>query len=81
MAITSCPGRTSLTVPSVSTGCDGSALSTRTIARSFSLDDVSTRPGSVWPVESRTVTDTLSWMTWRLVMTVRGAAKNPLPRP
>ena len=44
-------------------------------------DDVSTRPGSVCPFDSRTVTDTLSWTTWRLVMTVRGAAKNPLPRP
>ena len=81
MAITSCPGRTSLTVPSGSTGCEGGALSTRTIARSYSVDDVSTRPGSVCPFESRTVTDTLFCTTWRLVMTVRGAAKNPLPRP
>ena len=41
-------------------GCDGSALSTRTTARSYSVDDASTRPGSVWPFERRTVTDTLS---------------------
>ena len=26
------------------------------------------------------ITDTLSCTTWRLVTTVRGAAKNPLPR-
>ena len=81
MAMTSCPGRTSLTVPSVSTGCDGSALSTRTSARSNSADDDSTRPGSDCPFDSRTVTDMLFWTTWRFVTTVRGAAKNPLPRP
>ena len=44
-------------------------------------EDVSTLPGSVCPVDSRTVTDTLPLITCRFVMTVFDAAKNPLPRP
>src|SRR5687767_11735812 len=51
------------------------------MARSYSDEDDSTLPGSAWPEESLTVTDTLLWTTCWFVMTVRGPAKNPLPRP
>src|SRR5260221_321362 len=79
--MTSWPGRTSLTDPSGSTGCEGVAPSTRTNARSKSCETPSTRPGKVAPDARRTVTDTLGPTTCRLVMTVLGSAKNPLPRP